>query len=201
MLDTIIAISIGIGLAAACGFRVFVPTLLVGIAARTDLLTLSEGFEWMSSTVAIVAFGTATALEIGAYYVPWLDNLLDTVATPLAVVAGVIISAAFIQDMHPALRWSLATIAGGGAAGTIKAGLAGLRFGSTLTTGGLANPVVSTLEWMAAIAMSILAILIPLMAVVVAIVLVAFLLRFAYRFLCRRKKQPAEKHVPSGEQM
>jgi hypothetical protein len=200
MLDTIVAISIGIGLAAACGFRVFVPTLIIGIAARVDLLTLADGFQWMGSWLAIATFGTATVLEVGAYYLPWLDNLLDTASTPLAIVAGVIVSAAFIQDMHPVLKWSLAVIAGGGAAGTIKAGLAGLRVGSTLTTGGAANPIVSTFEWVIAIAMSVLAIFLPIIAAVVAIALVAFFVRFAYAFVVRRSKPDSkESPVTSGE--
>ena len=187
MLDTIVAISVGIGLAAACGFRVFVPTLIAGIASRADLLTLADGFEWMSSPVAIAAFGIATALEIGAYYLPWLDNLLDSIATPLAMVAGVIVAAAFIHDMHPLLKWSLAIIAGGGAAGTIKAGLASLRFGSTVATAGVANPVVSTFEWLASLVLSVLSIFLPILAAIVAIVLVAVMVRFAYRFLLRRR--------------
>lgn len=198
MLDTIVALCIGIGLAAACGFRVFVPALLTGIADRAELLTLAEGFEWMGSWVAIGAMGTATAIEIGAYYLPWLDNLLDTAATPLAVVAGVIISAAFIHDLHPMLKWSLAVIAGGGSAGTIKAGLAGLRVGSTLTTGGLANPVVSTFEWIGAIAMSLLAMFLPVVAAVVALLLVVFLIRFAWRRLSRRQ-QPVGPVATKGD--
>lgn len=200
MLETCIAISMGIGLAAACGFRVFVPTLIVGIVARTELLTLADGFQWMSSWVAIAAFGTATVVEIGAYYLPWLDNLLDTVSAPLAVVAGVILSAAFVQDMHPALKWSLAVIAGGGVAGTISLGLSGIRFASSLTTGGTANPLVSTFEWITAIAMSALAVFLPVLAVAVAILLVAILIRFAYRFITGRRALPAKSAaVSSGE--
>jgi hypothetical protein len=195
MLETMMAISLGIGLAAACGFRVFVPTLVIGIAVRADLLTLADGFEWMGSWVAIAAFGTATLFEISAYYLPWLDNLLDTVSTPIAIVAGVIVSAAFIQDMHPAMKWSLAVIAGGGAAGTISGGLAGIRLASTLTTGGIANPIVSTIEWIFAIVMSLLAIFLPIIAAVVAFALVAFFIRSAYRFAVRNSN-PVSKKTP-----
>ncbi len=200
MWETIGAISLGIGLAAACGFRVFVPMLVIGIAHRAEFQILSDGFEWMGSWVAIAAFGTATVLEVGAYYLPWLDNLLDTASTPIAVVAGIIVSAAFIEDMHPVLKWSLAVIAGGGAAGTINAGLAGIRFASTITTGGAANPIISTIEWVLAIVMSLLAILVPIVAAVVAIALVAIFLRFAYRFFIRYTK-PVSKKTPasSGE--
>ncbi len=190
MLDTVVAISIGIGLAAACGFRVFVPTLVIGVAARADLLTLADGFQWMSSSAAITAFAVATALEVGAYYLPWLDNLLDTGAAPLAIVAGTVVAAAFITDMNPLLKWSLAIIAGGGSAGTIKAGLAGIRVGSTLTTGGITNPIVSTIEWITALGMSVLAVFLPILAALVAIALVALLIRFAFRFARRCRSVP-----------
>lgn len=104
MVDTLLSVSLGIGLAAACGFRVFVPLLIAGLVARTDYLTLSDNFEWISSWPAIGAFAVAAALEIGAYYLPWLDNALDAIAAPAAVLAGVILAAALIHDLHPLLK-------------------------------------------------------------------------------------------------
>jgi len=192
MLETILAISLGVGLSAACGFRVFVPMVIVGLAARFELVTLAEGFEWIATWPAIAAFATATLLEIGAYYLPWLDNLLDSVAAPAAVIAGIIVTAACVYDMQPLLKWSLAIIAGGGAAGTVKAGLTGVRLGSTAITGGTANPVVSTVEWIASTAMSILSVFLPLLAAILALVLIALLLRFAARVVRRRMRPPPE---------
>lgn len=188
MIETILAIAIGIGLAAACGFRVFVPMLVVGVTSRADLLSLSDGFQWIESNAAIGAFAVAAILEVGAYYLPWLDNFLDSAATPASVIAGVIVSAAFIQDVHPLLKWSTAIIAGGGAAGTIKSGLVGLRLGSTATTAGVANPVIATVEWISALALSVLAIFLPLVGALVAIAIVLALLRFAIYFLARRRR-------------
>ena len=120
-------------------------------------------------------------MEIAAYYLPWLDNLLDSIATPAAMVAGIVVSAAFIEDFHPVAKWSLAVIAGGGVAGTVKAGLACLRLGSSATTGGMGNPVVSTLEWIGSFVLSVLAILLPVLAAVVAVLLVILFARLAYR--------------------
>ena len=197
MLDTVIAISIGIGLAAACGFRVFVPILIVGIAAKAEFLSLAGGFEWIGSWGAIAAFGIATAAEIGGYYFPWLDNLLDSAATPAAVLAGIILSAAFIKDMHPLLKWSLAIIAGGGSAGVIKAGLVALRLGSSTATGGIGNFAVSTFEWLAALALSILSILLPILAAIVAVALTIFLLRFALRLAARLRDRRSREPVAS----
>lgn len=185
MLEGLVALGVGIGLAAACGFRVFVPILVIGVAARAELLTLSAEFEWLGSWVAIAAFSTATILEIGAYYFPWLDNLLDSVSTPSAVVAGIVVTAACVYDMHPVLKWSLAVIAGGGVAGTVKAGLSTLRLGSTATTGGVGNPVFSTLEWMASAVMSLVSVFLPILAGILGVLLAVCLVRFAVKFLSR----------------
>src|SRR5439155_16825768 len=100
--ESLVSIALGLGLSAACGFRVFVPLLAVSAAANLGYVQVSPGFSWMATTPALVAFGTATALEVAAYYVPWLDNFLDAVATPAAVLAGVITSASVFVGM-PAL--------------------------------------------------------------------------------------------------
>src|SRR6478752_5731812 len=120
-MELALSISLGIGLSAACGFRIFVPLLVMSFAANAGHINLSPGFDWIATWPAFVCFLTATILEITAYYIPWLDNLLDTIATPAAVVAGTIITAAVITDMSPLLKWSLALIAGGGTAGIIQA--------------------------------------------------------------------------------
>src|SRR3990172_10017996 len=115
-METLLSISIGLGLSAACGFRVFVPLLIMSIASLTGHLEISEEFRWIGSVPALAAFSTATALEIVAYYIPWLDHVLDTMATPAAVVAGVIASASVVTNLSPLVKWSLALIAGGGIA-------------------------------------------------------------------------------------
>jgi len=161
-LETLLGLAIGIGLSAACGFRIFVPMLGISIAALSGHVTLSAGFEWIGTWPAVAAFGTATALEIGGYYIPVLDNLLDSIATPAAIVAGTIVTASMVGDMSPLLKWSLALIAGGGVAGVVQSGTVALRAGSTGTTGGIANPLLSTLEMAGSVVTTALAILLPL---------------------------------------
>src|SRR5262245_45624492 len=119
-MELALSICLGIGLAAACGFRVFVPLLGVSMAALAGHVQLAEGVAWVGTWPALVCFLTATILEIGAYYIPWLDNLLDTIATPAAVVAGTIAMGSVVTDMSPLLKWTLALIAGGGTAGLIQ---------------------------------------------------------------------------------
>ena len=166
-MELALSILVGIGLAAACGFRVFVPFLVISIASLSGHLELASGFEWIGTYYALTALILATVLEILAYYIPWLDNLMDSIATPAAIVAGTVITAAVIGDMSPFLRWSLAVIAGVGVAGAVQGMTVALRGASTATTGGLANPVVSTGELAGSVVTSILAVVLPIVSVAI----------------------------------
>ena len=152
----------GVGLSAACGVRIFIPPLIIAIAAKAGHVPLGTEFAWMSSDVALVAFGLAAVLEVGAYYIPWLDNALDTIAAPVAVVAGMLTSAAVFCDMSPWLKWTLAAIAGGGAAGAVQVTATVTRGASTALTGGMGNLVVSTVEGIGAVVTAVLAVVIPI---------------------------------------
>src|SRR5579864_205745 len=103
-METILCVCLGIGLAAACGFRVFVPFLIMSIASLSGHLQLAHGFEWIGTYPALTTFSVATFLEVAGYYVPWVDHLLDTVATPAAVVAGIIVTASVVSGMSPLLK-------------------------------------------------------------------------------------------------
>lgn len=172
--ELFLSAAVGIGLAAACGFRIFVPLLLISVADKTGHLELASGFEWMGSTPAMITFGAATLLEILAYYVPFFDNLLDTLATPSAVVAGTIATASQVGDMSPWLTWSVAIIGGGGAAGLVQGMTTVTRQISSLATAGFGNPIVSTLEAGASFAFTLAAVFVPLLAVFVLIVGLAY---------------------------
>lgn len=182
--SAIVALSLGMGLSAACGFRVFIPPLAMGIGARAGLMELGESWAWVSDTWAIAVFTVATLLEIGAYYIPWLDNLLDTITTPSAIIAGILVTSASLDGMDPTLQWILGIVAGGGTAGTIQLGTVATRAVSTATTGGIANPVVSTGEAAACVVCTLLALLLP----VLAALLVIGLLALAVTTIVRRRK-------------
>jgi hypothetical protein len=171
-MDLILSVCVGLGLAAACGFRIFVPLLVMSIAANSGQLTLSPSFDWIGSTGALVAFSLATALEVGGYYIPWVDNFLDTVATPAAVVAGSIVTASMVSDMSPFLKWTLAVVAGGGVAGAVQTSTVLARGLSLTSTGGIGNPIVATAELGGSILTAIAAILAPILAIVLVTVLI-----------------------------
>jgi hypothetical protein len=182
-METALAILVGIGLAAACGFRLFVPPLVISIAALSGHLALAKGFAWMGTWPALLAFATATVLEVAAYHVPWLDHLMDTLASPAAVVAGAVVAASAMGDLDPFLRWTLALIAGGGAAGFVQVATVKGRILSALTTFGIANPLVATVETAASIAVSVLSVLAPLLA---GLLLIGTLSLAAWLLLRRR---------------
>ena len=187
--QALIAFSIGIGLAAACGFRIFLPPLILSLAARFEWVEIGADMLWLGDTWVTLILAAATLVEIGAYYIPWLDNLLDTIATPAAVVAGSSVMAASLDGMHPALQWSLAIIAGGGASGTMQVGTVATRALSTATTGGLANPLVSTGEAGACLACSLLAVFLPVLALVVVTGMLGLAVMLFVRWRRRRRER------------
>ena len=181
-----LGIPVGLALSTAAGLRVFVPLLLTGLAGRFGHVPLTPSMSWMASDTALVAFATATLLEIGAYYVPWLDNLLDALATPVAITAGVIATAAVTPELSPLVRWTLAIIGGGGVAGLVHGGAALLRLKSSAFTAGVGNPVLASGELLGALMLSALALLIPLVAGAVALVVIVAL---AWRVAVTRRRR------------
>jgi Domain of unknown function (DUF4126) len=190
--DTLISICIGIGLATACGLRVFIPLLVVSIVSHFGNLPLSAGFHWMGSTTALIGFSVAAVVEIAGYYIPWVDHALDTIATPAAMIAGTLISVALMSNIDPFYKWSLAIIAGGGMAGLMQGTTVLARGASTATTGGIANPLVSTAELTGSVLLSILALVMPVLVVLVIGVMMFFIARW---FLRRRRKAAGASKV------
>ncbi|WP_347216210.1 DUF4126 domain-containing protein [Chryseobacterium sp.] len=192
-LSYVISAFIGIGLSAATGFRVFLPLFAVSLASYFHWIPMSESFEWLAGLPALITTGIATVVEILAYYIPFVDHLLDTVSVPMATVAGSILFASQFAELGTFPQWALALIAGGGTAATISSGFAGIRAASTATTGGLGNSVVGTTETAGAGIMTILAMVAPLIAAVLTIVLLVLVIvygRKAWRKL-RGKKTPS----------
>ena len=194
-MEAILSVLVGVALSATCGFRVFVPLLAVNIGTRAKdadgqpLIELAAGFDWLSSDIAMMVFLVAAIFEIGGYYIPWIDNLLDSVASPAAIVAGTLITASFITGMDPWLQWLLGLIAGGGAAAAVQATTVVTRASSSVTTGGLGNPIVSSVETSGAFLGSALSILAAPFAIGVFVLLLGSGLWIWFR---RRNRKPNE---------
>ena len=193
-LGGLVAISLGLGLAAASGFRVFFPPLLlsgainIGIVEPSGQLEMLDG--WMSFSVLLLA----VILEIGSYLIPWLDNVLDVVASPAAVVAGIAMMGSVIgaeTSFDPIVQWTMAIVGGGGVSGTVQAGTVATRAVSTGTTGGLANPLISVFEAMMAVVVTLLALLAPLLCLIVVIIGTVY----ASKLILRQRSKMQTSHV------
>jgi hypothetical protein len=163
-IEVLLSIVTGLALAAAAGFRVFVPLLAAGLAFHLGALEPTAGFEWLGQPLAIAALAIATALEVTGYFVPGVDHALDVVAAPLALVAGIVAAASVMADLPPWLRWLAAIVAGGGATATAYSLTSLTRAKSAVATGGLANPLVAAGELACATVLAALALLAPVVA-------------------------------------
>ena len=187
----IMATLMGISLAAASGFRVFLPPFLLSLAARfnvvwfLDIDLIGTQFEFFTSTLSIVVLGIATVAEFAAFYAPWIDNALDTIATPASIMAGVAMTAIVLEGNDPIIQWTIAIVAGGGVAATIQSATVATRGLSSTFTFGLGNSAVATGENVASVALTLIAILIPFLSALFVLLIVTLLLRMK-----RKKKEP-----------
>jgi len=172
--EIITAVAIGIGLSASCGFRVFVPMLVASIAAKMNIFPVNEGFQWLASWPAIISFGTATVAEILAYYIPFIDNLLDTITTPMAIGGGTLLLTSVLPIDNEFLKWATGFLFGGGAAATVQGGTVLTRLASTKLTAGTGNAVVATGEHAASFGTSILSLVIPLIIAALIVLLIIY---------------------------
>ena len=189
-----LALCVGVSLSAACGFRVFGPLLVMALGVRFGGIDIDENLAWVGSDAAICCLGAATLAEIIAYYIPVIDNALDTIAVPAALVAGAIVTGGMLGDLPDWLQWSAGIIAGAGTAGTVQLGTTAVRATSTSATAGTGNPVVSTMENIFSTIGSVLAVLAPLLAVVGAVIFIflfIFCLRKIRQFIINRRAAKA----------
>lgn len=174
----VFSIFIGVGLASATGFRVFLPLFFVSLASYFNWLPMQESWMWLASLPALIVLGVAMLFEILAYYIPFVDNLMDSIAIPLSAIAGTVLFSSQFAETNEVLKWGLGIIAGGGTAATISTALSGLRVASSTSTAGLGNPVVSTVENTGATVMSVLAVFLPILAILITAVLLYYFIRF-----------------------
>ncbi|MEX2166157.1 MAG: DUF4126 domain-containing protein [Methyloceanibacter sp.] len=193
-LDLAVSIALGIGLAAATGLRVFLPLLIVSGASYAGYLPVGENFAWLATPGAMTLLGVAAVVEILAYYIPGVDNLLDTIATPAAFVAGTVVAAAVITDLPPMVKWATAIIAGGGIAGATQSMTALLRAKSTMFTGTLGNPVIATAESGGSLIVSLLALAAPLAAILLIVAFFWLTIRLVRRVT--KRASPEARNGP-----
>ena len=176
MISTLLSLFLGVGLAAASGFRVFLPLFVLSVAAYlgADYLPLSEQWKWVGSIPAMITLGIAMIVEILAYYIPVVDDFLDTISVPLATLAGILVVAVNLGEMNELATWSLAIIAGGGTAAAISSSTATVRAISTTATAGAGNFLVNSGETASSAVLSLLAIFWAPFAFILTILVLIF---------------------------
>lgn len=197
MQEFLISLCVGIALSACSGFRIFVPMLIGNLATRFGVLDLSQGFEWLGSPAATYILGAATIAEILAYYIPVVDNLLDTIAMPASFVAGTILTTSFLKIDSPELKWTLGIVAGGGMAGTVQAGTSLLRLASTKFTLGFGNSILATVENFISIIFSALTLWIPVFMGILCVLLFFFLIRKIVKRFQNKKSKISYENNPN----
>lgn len=190
----IISLFIGIGLATATGFRVFLPLFFVSLASYFNWIPLQDNWQWLGSMQALIALGIAMVFEILSYYIPFVDNIMDSIAIPLSAIAGTLLFSSQFAESNDIIKWGLSIIAGGGTAATVSTALSGIRLASSASTAGVGNPLVSTVENTGATVMSVVAVFVPIIAIIMVIVLMYWLFRFGKRI--RQKIKPSSEQVP-----
>ncbi|MBT8376196.1 MAG: DUF4126 domain-containing protein [Bacteroidia bacterium] len=181
-METLLSICLGIGLAASVGFRVFLPLFVLSLASYLQYVNLNESWQWIGGTTALVILGVATLVELLAYYIPIVDNFLDTVAIPLATLAGTLVMVSTVTDLSPVVTWTLAIIAGGGTATAIKSTASTTRLTSTVSTAGIGNPIVATIETVSSVVIAIVAVILPLVAFILVLGLGYYLFKLYKKF-------------------
>lgn len=179
--ELITAIFLGIGLSASCGLRIFVPLLVASIAARLGYLPVSESFEWLKSGAAIACFSVATITEVLAYYIPFVDNLLDSIAIPLAIGAGTLLASSVLPVEEELWKWVLGFIVGGSTASVFQGTTSLSRLASSSMTAGVGNPIITTGENTAAFVLPILIILSPVIVGTLVLVAMLFLVKRIFK--------------------
>ncbi|MCA5005270.1 DUF4126 domain-containing protein [Sphingobacterium bovistauri] len=187
----LLSVFIGIGLASATGFRVFLPLFFVSLASYFNWIPMQEDWIWLASLPALIVLGVAMLFEILAYYIPFVDNIMDSIAIPLSAIAGTVLFSSQFAESNEILKWGLGIIAGGGTAATISTALSGLRVASSTSTGGLGNSVVSTVENTGATLMSVLAVFLPILATIITVVILYYFFRFGRKIWNKNSSKPS----------
>lgn len=191
----VLQIAAGIALAACAGLRAFLPLFATGIAGRLGWVDLSGSFEWLASTPALVVFGAAVTVELLGDKIPVVDHVLDVLQTFIKPAAGTVLAASMLTSLTPLQATILGIAVGGGSAGFVHLAKAKLRVGASLLTAGLANPLISVAEDVAAFLGTAAAFIVPLLAAAVALtamaMLVVALILVARRLRAKRQPAPA----------
>ncbi|MBA3826581.1 MAG: DUF4126 domain-containing protein [Ktedonobacterales bacterium] len=174
-----------LGLSLSAGVRAYLPVLALGIASHLPSVggfkvTLLPSFSWIGEPLFLGLLVLLTVYEISADKIPVVDHLNDTVHTIIRPLSGALI---FTCTSNPltnsgAAGMVAAAVIGGTIAGTTHVAKAGVvRPASTLTTAGLANPLISIAEDILVVFTTVISLLVPVLGALIFVVLAVLVVR------------------------
>lgn len=192
----ILALLLGLGLSASTGLNTFLPLLLLAAAAKFEIagITLGEKFEWLSSDVAIIVLIIACVAELVADKVPAVDHFLDTIGTFVRPVAGATAVASVLTDVDPMVAALVGIMMGAPTSLGFHTLKAGTRVASSAATFGCANPLISIVEDIFSLVLTVISIFVPVL-VPIALGLFIFVL---WKVMKRIRGTPVTEPARSG---
>ncbi|HRI86104.1 MAG TPA: DUF4126 domain-containing protein [Ignavibacteria bacterium] len=188
-MEIVLSIFLGIGISAASGFRIFIPFLILSIAAYSGYIEVNEEFSWLAGFPAMVSFLAASVIETAGYFNPWMDNMLDTISTPAAIFSGTVLFLSVINENNYYLKLILALIFGGGVAVNIQFLTVKARSVSSVFKSGMGNKIIAGFELLLSVLISIAAISYPIQTSLFVSILIVIL----YKILKNAKSRLREK--------
>jgi len=177
-------LALAVALAAAAGLRAWLPLLVAGLLSRLGVANLGASFTWLGSWPALGLLGGATVLEIAGDKIPVVDHALDAVGTFLRPLAGTLAAAAtLVHIQDPLVALVVGLVVGAPIALAPHVAKSTLRGVSTGTTAGFANPLLSLVEDAVSLMITVLAFVVPILAVLL-VMIGAWLI---WRWLRRRR--------------
>lgn len=168
LIPLVASVVLGVSLAASCGLRAFLPLFVLGAGARLGLVDLGDAFQWLAHTPALLALGIGVILELLADKIPFVNHVLDWLATPLRALAGMLVLAAAIVDLPTWVVALLAIIIGGGVALAVSVTKSGIRKTSSAVTAGASTPVHSFVEDVVCLLSTVFSLVFWIVALVIA---------------------------------
>jgi len=184
-LDLYLKILIGLGLSAASGFRLFVPFAILSIFSISGIYNTTSTPYIFSSDLFLVIFIILSVSEVVLFYNPWIDNMLDLISTPASIFSGIILTYFVLYDTEIYLRLLISVILGGLVSLNVQLLTVKARSSTSIFSKGNGNQIVSTIENISSIFISILVLKFPLAGIFVS----AIIIYLIYTFIIKKGRQ------------
>lgn len=194
-MDTSFLLLTGIGLAAAAGLNAYIPLLIAGLLVHFEVIAVEAPYDLLGTTPALIIIGVLLAVELLADKIPAIDSVNDVVQTAMRPASGALLFAAAVGGDATWVQ-ALALIAGLVTAGTVHGAKSTARPVVNASTAGVGGPVVSVIEDVTSVALTLAAIFVPVLVLVLLAALVWMLVSMRRRWRNRRRDATTAATLP-----